>query len=86
MQTVIRARNLHITRGEEARKTTFCDQELTQKHCILKDQAVLLDPRLCQRCCNIPSTPCQFLGILSNQFFRVIVLQVILGHVIATWV
>lgn len=45
MQNVILACNSHTTGGEEGSKT-FCDQELTQKHYISKDQVVLLEPRL----------------------------------------
>lgn len=49
MQNVILACNSHTTRGEEGSKTAFCDQELTQKYDISKDQAVLLEPRLVSR-------------------------------------
>lgn len=70
MQNVILACNLHTTRGEEGRKTGFCDQELTQKHYISKDQAVLPEPRLCQICCNIPSIPYQVPGDLEQSVFQ----------------
>ena len=70
MQNVILACNLHTTRGEERRKTTFCHQELTHKHYSSKDQTVLLEPRLCRRCCNILSTPYQFPGDLEQSVFQ----------------
>lgn len=70
MQNVILACNLHTTSGEEGRKTTLCDQELTQRCYISKDQAVLLEPRLGQRCGSIHSVPYQFPGDLDQSVFQ----------------
>lgn len=82
MQSVILSFNLCTTGGEERGKTTFCHQELTQTHYILKDQAVLLDLRQCQRCCNIPSIPYHFPGDLERSGFQG---HCSVGHTTATW-
>jgi len=70
MQNVFLACHLHTTRGEEGRETTFRNQKLTQNHYTSKDQAVLLEPRLCQQSCKIHSTPYQFPGDVEQSVFQ----------------